>query len=293
MPQVKTVTVKVLEKALVILDALKAAPNPMGVNEIAKHTSVKVATAFRLLKTLKTHGWVFQDSANKYLIGPKISFVTERNNFHVALKEIAYFVMRRLSDDQQQAMNLVVRDRQRCFILQQTRTDKMLDYVPPIGSELPVYASACGKVLLSGMQQVLLDEVLDAIELRSLTAHTITDRKTLARQLVQVRKQGFALDAGESVDNGFCIAVPVTGPDGEVIAGLSFSGFAGGFELNRIPYYHRVLRQAAREIGSMLFSEGETAGSPGASRRGRAGSRLAPVRAGSRARRQRTGRRRR
>lgn len=267
MPQAKTATVKVLEKALVILDALKAARGPMGVNEIAKHTSVKVATAFRLLKTLKTHGWVFQDGANKYVIGPKISFVTERNNFHVALKEVAYFVMRRLSDDQQQAMNLVVRDRERCFILQQTRTDRMFDYVPPAGSELPVYASACGKVLLAGLPPLLLDEILGAIDFRPLTSHTITDRKALVQQLAHIRKRGFALDAAESVDNGFCIAVPVTGPDGEVIAGLSFSGFAGGFDLNRIPYYRRVLQQAAREIRSALFTGRRAERRPDTSRR--------------------------
>ncbi len=268
-PQEAKATVKVLEKALVILDALKAASNPIGVNEIAKRTSVKVATAFRLLKTMKAHGWVFQDAEGKYLVGPKISFVTARNNFHVILKEIAYFVMRRLSDGQQQAMNLVVRDRHRCFILQQTRTDRVLDYVPPVGSELPVYASACGKVLLSGLQPVLLDQILDAIEFRPLTPKTITDREALVQQLPQIRKQGFALDEGESVDNGFCIAVAVTGPQGEVIAGLSFSGLAGAFDRNRISYYRRILQQASKEITAALFPDSGDAACPDTSGRKR------------------------
>jgi len=252
--QDKTETVKVLEKALIVLEALKAADSPIGVNEIAKQTSVKVATAFRLLKTLKAYGWVFQDSDNKYVIGPKISFVTEKNNFYVALKETAYYVMRKLSDREKQAMNLVVRDRERCFILQQSRTDKMIDYVPPIGSELPVYASASGKVLLSELPAGLLNEILDVTDFRRLTENTITDRDTLVRQLDEVRRQGFALDANESVENGFCIAVPVRGPENEIIAGLSFSGFVGRFDRGRVPYYHGILEDGAREISSVLFS---------------------------------------
>jgi DNA-binding IclR family transcriptional regulator len=255
--QQKTETVKVLEKALVLLEALKAADNPMGVNELAKQTSVKVATAFRLLKTLKAYGWVFQNGENKYVIGPKLSFVTEKNNFYMALKETAYYVMRKLSDREKQAMNLVVRDREQCFILQQTRTDKMIDYVPPIGSELPIYASASGKILLSELPEGLLNEILDVTEFRRFTENTLRDRNALVRQLAEIREQGYALDANESVENGFCIAVPVRAPGDEIIAGLSFSGFVGRFDRSLIPHYHGILDDGAQEISTVLFSRSD------------------------------------
>jgi|GEM_PF-374536 len=246
-------TVKVLEKAFVILDELIASRKPIGVNEIAKRTSIKVATAFRLLKTMKAHGWVFQDADEKYLVGPKISFVTERTNFYVALKEVAYFVMRRLSDSEQQAMNLVVRDGHRFFILQQTRTDRIVDYVPPIGTDLPAYASASGKILLAGLKPSLLEELLDTTKFQALTTHTITDRNILMEQLSQIAKDGYALDEAESCDNGFCIAVPVKNPSGIVIAGLSFSGIIKNFDQDRLEYYRQILQEGARRISAALF----------------------------------------
>lgn len=246
-------TVQVLAKALVILDAVKAAEQPVGVNEIAKRTSVKVATAFRLLKTLKTYGWVFQDHNDKYVIGSKISFVTEKNNFNLALKEIAYYVMRNLTAKEGQAMNLVVRDHEKCYILEQTRTDRMVDYVPPVGSQLPIYASASGKVLLAGVSNELLDDILGVIELRPLTKNTMTSHSALRSQLEEIRANGCALEEGESFDNAFCVAVPIVAPDGQTIAGLSFSGFAGGFDKARIPTYIRELEAASRDVTGRLF----------------------------------------
>lgn len=253
MPAERVATVRVLEKALVILDALKAAPAPAGVNEIAKRTSVKVPTAFRLLKTLKAYGWVFQDENDKYIVGSKISFVTDKNNFYMALKEVAYYVMRKLTAKEGQAMNLVVRDQERCYILQQTRTDRIIDFVPPVGSELPMYASASGKILLAGVREPILDEILELTDLRPLTKHTITNRSALRSQLQDIRENGWALDDNESVENAFCIAVPIKDPSGETIAGLSFSGFVGGFDKKRIPTYHRVLNAAARQVAERLF----------------------------------------
>ena len=64
--------VKVLERALLILDLLSDG-KPLGVNEIAKLCSLSPATAFRLLRTLCSHGWVWQDKDEKYMAGIRMT----------------------------------------------------------------------------------------------------------------------------------------------------------------------------------------------------------------------------
>ena len=117
-------TVQALERGLKILELLMQEKRPMGVNEIAKCQGITPSAAYRILKTLEANGWSFQMSDDKYIPGEKLSYVTEKNNFHLALAEVAYPVMQELTAREILPMNLVVRQDRRFFILQQTRTNR-------------------------------------------------------------------------------------------------------------------------------------------------------------------------
>ena len=249
----ETGNVKVLVKALTILDILKGSDQPLGVNEISRQSSINLTTAFRILKTLKNEGWIYQDKNDKYIIGLKVSFVTEKNNFYLALKEIAYYTMTRLSVKESQAMNLIVRENEKCLILQQSRTEKFVDYVPPPGTVVPIYASAGGKILLSELPDFVRKEILDKTEMKPLTKYTITGKTAFMKELQKVKKSGYAVDAHESQEDGFCIAVPVRSKEGEIIAALSFSGFIGKITDTNIDYYEKILKKASSEITENLY----------------------------------------
>ena len=62
----ETGNVKALEKALCVLDAVRDADSPLGVNEIAKICGMSAATVYRMLRTMRSHGWVYQDENEKY-----------------------------------------------------------------------------------------------------------------------------------------------------------------------------------------------------------------------------------
>lgn len=249
-------SVKALDRALAVLDALQNADEPLGVNEIAKQCEISPATTFRILKTCQNHGWVYQDDDEKYSAGQKLCAPTPNRTgrFLQLMRECAYATMQRLSDIEQEAMNLVVRDLDRCYILGQSRTEKIVDYVPPVGTVLPFHASACGKILLSELKEPLRSTLLDRIPFRKMTESTITAQDAFAAELARVRKQGYALDAHESQDVGFCIAVPVRSPRGEIIAALSFSGFIGRRTVDEIDRYVALLHSASDEITHKLFS---------------------------------------
>ena len=121
-------TVQALERGLKILELLMQEKRPMGVNEIAKCQGITPSAAYRILKTLEATGWSFQMSDDKYIPGEKLSYVTEKNNFHLALAEVAYPVMQELTAREILPMNLVVRQDRRFFILQQTRTNRYVDF---------------------------------------------------------------------------------------------------------------------------------------------------------------------
>jgi len=247
-------TIKMVESALTVLELLRTRRKRLGVNEIAKMCGLNPSTTFRILKTLEKSGWVFQFNDGRYIIGQKISFVTEKNNLYLALRDVALFVMEQYTAEYGQAMNLMVREYVHCTILQQSRTNSLVDYIPPLFSNLPFYACAGGKILLSELPINLVEQIISSCDMKPLTSHTITDPEQFWQALRSTAKQGYAFDNKESAENGCCIAVPIRDHEGTIIAALSFSGFIGIEDTQELLKYLPALHEASEKISHSLYN---------------------------------------
>lgn len=250
----KTETIKMVESAMAVLELLRTSKEPIGVNAIAKRCGLHSSTTFRILKSLEKTGWVFQLSDNQYIVGSKISFVTNRNNFHIALCDVAGFSMRECTDKYGIAMNLIVLNGSSCEIIQQSLTNSIINYVPPLHSSLPYYACGGGKVLLSTLPDTIIEQIFCLNPPKALTPYTITDTKKYKLELKNTRDNGYAIDFQESSINGSCIAVPVFDIEGTVVASLSFSGLIGISSPDLLLQYLPILQETSKKITDSLYS---------------------------------------
>ena len=245
--------IMVIEKMVKVIEALSMEGSPVGVNELSRKVLLNGATTFRILRTLMDYGWIYQNSEGKYTIGYKLSLGFGMDKFYFMLKDVSYCVMRGLTDKVNEVTNLVVRQNENGLVLQQSRTSKMLDYVTAIGSIIPLYATSCGKVLLSELPEPLLDSLFSIMDFKPYTANTIADRTALSRDLQLVRERGYATDIGESLESASCISVAIRGPSNEIIAALSFTGILSALSPEKELYYFELLTEASKEISRILF----------------------------------------
>lgn len=248
--------IKVLDKMYDIIDTIHVQTRESGatgVNEIAKLTGIHPATVHRILKSLQSHGWVVQDRNGKYMLGYKFASYANKDNALAVLKEAAYVVMREITESESQAMNLAIRQHEKCIIYVQTRTGKLLDYVLPTGTGLHMHATACGKILLSELPEPLLSDILSLIDFVAFTPRTVVKKSVFLKELELVRERGYALDMHESLDQSCCVAVPVRDENGKIIAALSFSGILSELEESDIRYYVGVLNEGSKKITQKLY----------------------------------------
>jgi IclR family transcriptional regulator, pca regulon regulatory protein len=92
-----------------------------------------------------------------------------------------------------------------------------------VGTRLPAFATSMGRVLLAALPEAELNARLDGMELRPLSAHTITDPATLRAVLERVRRQGWAAVDQELEEGLRSLAVPIHDASGTVIAALNVS----------------------------------------------------------------------
>ena len=253
----KIETIVMVEKALTVLDLLRTRAEEIGVNEIAKICDFTPSTTHRILKTLEKSGWVFQLSDDRYIAGEKLSFMLEKDNLYLALKDVASIIMQNYSLKYSQAMNLVIRDGKDCYILYQSRTNRLIDYVPPLHAKMPFHASGGGKVLLSELPENMVQQLLENSDLTPLTANTISNIDQLIEEIKKTAARGYAMDYKESTDFACCLSVPVRDRKGTMIAALSFSGIVNIQTHEELLNYLPILQEASREITEQLYRSWE------------------------------------
>jgi DNA-binding IclR family transcriptional regulator len=120
------------------------------------------------------------------------------------------------------------------------------------GAQQEPYCSGIGKVLLAGLSDGELECFLGEGELIPLTEQTITDPALFRQEIQRIRRNGFAIDAGEGHPHLSCVAVPVRDPQGETIAALSLMDRRAAMDEQRQDDVRWALSTAAETISRKL-----------------------------------------
>jgi len=139
------------------------------------------------------------------------------------------------------------------FYLDAVETDMTVRVVTRVGSRLPAYCTAAGKVQIAYMSDEELENYLPHKELKRYTVNTITDRDTLKKELKNIADQGYAID-NEELDMGVkCVSSPIRDYTRRIIGAVSISGPSMRFSDDRVKKeLIPLVLKAAEEISSKL-----------------------------------------
>lgn len=217
-------TVRVLDRALDVLETLRDAGRPVTLQELASRLRQAKSSVFRLLATLERRGYVERaDGDRRYQLGA--AWLTYRDGgAHGTLTEAAVPQMRALVEAFGETVNLgVLRDGEILYleIMESPHSFRM---AAAPGTRSPVHCTALGKAIAAYLPEIAVAEVVRARGLPALTPRTITSRAALRRELARTRARGYAEDNAETEPEASCIGAPILGPHGDVIGAISLSG---------------------------------------------------------------------
>lgn len=195
-----------IEKALDLLFFLHASPGARGVSEIGRALGVPKSSAHRLLASLGRRGLVEQDELGRYRPGIALLAlglgVLEREPLAAA----AHPVLERESEETGETAFLTVARRGRIVVLDKREGGAFLRVAPTIGSEVPVHATAVGKLHLAFAPDSVS---LPAEPWPSFTGQTPGARAELEREVARAKKRGWATNRDEWIPGMTVVAAPV------------------------------------------------------------------------------------
>jgi DNA-binding IclR family transcriptional regulator len=212
-----------LQKAFRILEFLAEAGSS-NVSEVAEQLRLENSNASRLLKSLAELGYVSQPARRgQYQLGPRILMLAQGYREGDRLLKEAEPILAELAQSACATAHLGILVDKRAIVVAKVPSPERLQVASRVGGEIPLHASALGKILLASRE----DDDLAALLGKSppaFTPHTITNLNALRKTIRQVRQQGYAFEAGEEHVGIGCIGAPVRDAANRWIAAISVAG---------------------------------------------------------------------
>ncbi len=217
--------VHAVDRALDVLELLRDAGRPVGLQEISQRLKIVKSSGFRLLCTLERRGYVERlDDDGRYQLGAKWLSYRDGATTRRSLTEIALPHMRRLLDAYGETINLgVLRDGEVLYleILESPHSFRM---AARAGTRSPVHSTALGKAIAAYLPEDEIDTIIRTRGLPSRTVRTVNSPATWKRELARTRARGYSEDNAENEPEASCIGAPIFGGDGQVVGAISLSG---------------------------------------------------------------------
>jgi DNA-binding IclR family transcriptional regulator len=255
-------TVGALLHGLAILDMFSQDRPVVGIAEVARTLGVHRSTASRLAATLATAGYLeVAGEQGRYRLAAKLSVLGEIAATGNELPSVALPPLRELVSRLGETGHLGVLEGTEAVtvaVVDGWQTVRMHSWV---GKRSPAHCSSMGKALLAGLGEQELLGRYPSPELPVRTPAAISSRAELLRCVAEVRTRGYAEDREELEPHLCCVAAPVFGRDGSVIASVSVSGPASRLrEPAVIAAAAGEVRSTAREISGRLGAPAEIPG---------------------------------
>jgi IclR family KDG regulon transcriptional repressor len=265
----------VLHKTLDILETIRETRSGLGLSELARAVGLPKPTAYRIIATLEGRGYLARNPAGHYQMTRKLFDLQQNESEEQALMRIAPRLMEKLVASCRETVNLGILDAGEVVVISTLESPQSIRMTSKVGNRRYLHSTALGKVLLSGLSEKEVDRLIRLQGLPKLMPKTITTRDALSAELTLVRKQGYAVDNEENEPGGRCIATPIVGHDGRVLAALSISAPIFRMDLSRARSLVPELSDACQVISRSLTTTPEETPLPAPSKQRKAASRAA------------------
>ncbi|MBM7415782.1 MULTISPECIES: helix-turn-helix domain-containing protein [Nocardiaceae] len=233
---------KAVQKALSMLEAVAHLGPGATAKQIAAHTRVPPATAYRILNVLVADGFLVRvPDLSGFALGRRTSELAYAASSSTPPRSVKDVLDGMRAETRHGLYAASFRDGS----LRMADTDPDHESVPATTIARNPHAHAIGKLMLAYHPRPI-------VSLTSITAHTIVDADELRTELTTVLATELSFEDDESRIGRAALAVPVRAEQGsEVVGGLCLQGGSGRFSRESTTLVD-FLRAGARELRGLL-----------------------------------------
>ena len=213
-----------LVRGLSILRIFSNEHQELSIAEIARKINTTRSTAFRLVYTLESLGFLQRaNSSKQYRIGSRVLDLGYSYLASQDIIELAKPVLEELRDTSKTSAHLIIRDGRDIVVIARCSARMQFTSTIGVGTRMPAYATAPGRVLLSSLPTSEVVTLFENVEMQKFTDSTPDSMGTLVNQLEADKKESSIVSWGFFDPTVANISAPVLDQGGSTVAALSAS----------------------------------------------------------------------
>ncbi|WP_433855272.1 IclR family transcriptional regulator [Streptomyces kronopolitis] len=239
-----------LEKSLRILEAVAAPGGPHRLMDVTEAAAVPKSSTYRILASLIAQGFVRQEAAGRYGVGPRLHGLSAQVIGGAEPASIGH-VLGELQQTTKLTVHLALHSGETITCIRKLEGDQPFRTASRIGVRMPLHTTAIGKSILARLPA---EEVraLIAGGLPARTPQTLTSPEALEADLESVRTRGYAIDEEENEPGVRCIGAAVLDHAGRPVAGVSLTTVTFLVPRDHLTSYAPDLRAATQALAPLL-----------------------------------------
>ena len=232
-----------LDRAAAILSAFDEQHRELTLAALVRRSGLPRSTTHRTADRMIKLGWL-DKREQRYLIGNRLFELSGLAPIRHELRESVLPFLQDLFNATHTTVQLGVLDGPQVLIVEKITGHRPMPMLSQVGGTIPTHCSGLGRAILAYSDADVVEAVI-AAGLSPRTSRTITSPDALRRELAAVPDRGWAVDREEGNVGVSCVAAPVFGPLGDVVAALSVTGANASVRSDRIGPAVRLAAAAA------------------------------------------------
>jgi DNA-binding IclR family transcriptional regulator len=232
-----------LDRAAAILGAFDADHRELTLSALVARCGLPRSTTHRTADRMIRLGWL-DKPADRYRIGNRLFEIASLAPIRLELREAVLPFLQDLHHATKITVQLGVLEGGQILVVEKITGHRAMPMLSQVGGVIPAYCSALGRAILAYCEPEVIDAVL-AGPLPARTSRTLTNPVAIMRELTAVPERGWAVDREEGNIGVSCVAAPIFGPLGDVVAALSVTGPSQLVRADRIGPAVRMAAAAA------------------------------------------------
>lgn len=243
-----TERVQSVDRVFGLLEHLADGDGALTLSELAARSALPMPTIHRLIRFLVSQGYVRQDRAKRYTIGPRMIWLGEAASR--MLGSWATPVLTRLVEEFGETANMAMLEGDGVIYVAQVPSPQAMRMFTEVGRFVMPHCTGVGKAIMSTMSDDEVAGLLDRTGMPARTEHTIASVDKMLAELAIIREAGYAVDDGEQELGVRCVAVPV--PNLPFRAAISVSGPSSRVTADQVERIAPVARAVAAELAGVF-----------------------------------------
>jgi DNA-binding IclR family transcriptional regulator len=211
-----------LERAAAILAAFDATHRELTLAALVTRSGLPRSTTHRTADRMIRLGWLDKPQ-DRYRIGNRLFEISGLAPIRHELREAVLPFLQDLFNATKTTVQLGVLDGTQILVVEKISGHRPMPMLSQVGGMIPAHCSGLGRAILAYSDAATIEAVV-AAGLTRRTPRTITSATALRRELAAIPDRGLALDREEGNIGVSCVAAPIFGPLGNVVAALSVTG---------------------------------------------------------------------